>query len=131
MPKNKKVFDNISSTIYSGIYKYFDSIGFNLTNRKNANFVLKIEIKKSENIRKLISPDILSYGFHIKLNLICNLYYNSNLLESKEFTFIQLISKPSNAVLTDSFLEFELEKLIDRGAIKMEQYFRSFFLKAK
>jgi len=130
MPSNLLVFENISPLVYKIFWDHFDRVGYNLSKMNNTDFVLKIEIKDLGSARKIVSPDILSYGYNVKFELVCSLCdKNDKLLKKETFNFSTVIFKPRNPILSSNFLDFGYKKLIGRAAFKVEQYFRPYFLK--
>ncbi|MFH1644289.1 MAG: hypothetical protein ABIA74_03875 [bacterium] len=129
MPKNRLVFENISPIIYKAFYDHFVRVGFNLDEKNNPKFILKIEVKKLDAFGKIISPDILSYGFNLKLELACSLFNENNkLIKEKEFQVSTAVFKPRDPILNSNFYTVSYKKLAYRAAIKVEQYFRKYFL---
>ncbi len=130
MPENVLVFDNISSTVYKSLWDYFEQLGYRLADSECGAFVLKVKVKQLEPIHKFISPDVLTYGQRIKLELFCSAFDSKQkLLVQKNFIFSSLLCKPKNPILNTDFLEFEYCKLLQRAAPKIEQYFRSYWMK--
>lgn len=132
MPKNILVFENISPIIYDAFCYHFINVGYNLNEQINPGFILKTEIKKLDEFGKLISPDVLSYGFNIRLELLCSLFDGNNkLLKEKTFKVSTAVFKPANPILSSNFYTKGYEKLARRAVVKVEQYFRPYFLKSK
>lgn len=132
MPSNIFVFENISTMTYNIFWDHFNKVGYNLSKTDDACFTLKIEIKNFDSIRKVVSPDILSYGYNIKLELLCTLCNKDNKLLKKEiFNFSTVIFKPRNPILTSDFLDFSYKRILTRAAFKIEQHFRPYFLKCR
>ena len=129
MPTNKMVFNNISSIVYDGLYNQFDSVGFNLVSDSNVDFVFKTDVKIIGNDNKIISPDVLVYGFRIKLVIVCELYFQQRLIKKKKFFFYRLLYKPIDPALIDTFLDFEYKWLIQKASVKIDQYFRPYFFR--
>ncbi len=132
MPKNILVFENIAPVIYEELYNHLNRVGFNLSDKINPDFILKSEVKKLERFGKIISPDILSYGFNFRLEVLCYLFdKNNKLLKTKEFKVPIVVYKPEDQILNSNFYSYSYEKLAKRIAIKIEQYFRPYFLNKK
>ena len=130
MPRNQFVFENISPIVYQSLCNHFKRIGYSLVDNNNNSYNLHIKIISFSPTQKFISPDILIFHSTIKLELECKLYnLNKKLLKQKTFYFSTLISKPRNPILNNSFLNFELQKLMNKAAPRIEQYFRASLLK--
>lgn len=129
MPKNILVFENIAPIIYKELYNHFIRVGFNLNDKINPDFTLKSEVKKLDRFGKIISPDILSYGFNFKLEVLCYLFdKNNKLLKKQTFKFPIVVYKPEDQILNPNFYSYSYEKLAQRISVRIEQYFRPYFL---
>jgi hypothetical protein len=130
MPKNKVVFENISSMVYDALWSHFLRVGFLLVGKKNNCYSLKVTVKKVENDYKFLSPDLLSYATKVRIELFCQLLdYKDKTVAEKTFTFGTLVSKAKRHVENATFSDFEYRRLIERDAYKIDQYFRPLLVK--
>lgn len=129
MPKNPLVFDNLSPLVYEIFWSNFERTGYNLSTTRNNAYKLSIKIKRLEELEKLLSPDVLNYGFRINMILECTIFDTEDKkIESKDFKFKQWIFKSENPALYQLYLNEQYGTLLELAAVKIEHYFRNLFI---
>jgi hypothetical protein len=132
IPENTTVFENVSPIIYKSVWNYYNNLGYNLMNKKENSYVLKIKLKSLEPTTKFISSDVILYSMQMKLELECTAFdKEQKQLAQKKFIFYTLISKPQNTILNPGVFEYEYNKLMQRACPKIEQYFRKYWVTKK
>lgn len=130
MPKSNFVFDNIAPLVHRELTKHYRRTGYTLVNNSFQDYEMTILITSLTPQTKFISPDILLFHSTIQLTLECTLFDKSGAaLTKKSFSFSTLINKARSPILRSNFLTYEYQKLLRRSVYKIEQHFRSFFLK--
>lgn len=129
LPRNTTVFENLSPVVYESLCHHFRRMGYRLVNRPEDGYVLRVSIKSLKPTTKFVSPDVLLFHSHIKLELECILYdFNKVLVAQKTFSYTYLISKSSNPILMSDFLNHEYKGMITRVAPTIEHFFRKILL---
>lgn len=129
IPRSKHVFENIAPIIYECLSHHFRRIGYHLVNKPGDGYTLRTTISSLEPTTKLISPDVLLFHFHLKLELCCELFdFNQALVEKKTFSRSCLISKSQNPILMSNFLDHEYRSIMTRLAPNIEHFFRKILL---
>ncbi len=129
MPTNSLVFDNMSPILYDALFKYYMRLGYPLVTRPGDTFVLKTNIEKLEPVENFISRDLLIYNVRIGLKFKCKLFdVNNNLIAKKYFEIFRIVSLPKDPLNNTSFLNYEYKNLAQRAVLKVERYFRKYFL---
>ncbi len=129
LPRNKNVFENVAPVIYETLCHHFRRIGYRLVNRPEDGYVLRVTIKSLDPTTKFVSPDVLLFHSHIKLELACELFdFNNTLVSKKTFSYTYLISKSRNPILMSDFLNHEYKVMITRVAPTIEHFFRKILL---
>ena len=132
MPQNKLVFENLSAMLYDSLWDHFDRVGYSLQGRKNSCYSLKVTIKNVDTSYKYLSPDLLTYAEKIRIELLCQLFDESNILRrQKTFLCSSLMPVAKDYVENSKFSDFEYRKLFERYAPKIDYYFRPFLLRIK
>ncbi len=132
VPDNKLVFENLSSIVYSSVWSHFRRVGYKLVDKKNCSYYLKILVKKLDSPYKFLSPDLLTYSIKMKVDLLCQLFDNKNILIAKKvFSLSTLIPKSKSYVENSKFSDFEYKRLFNKYAYKIDNYFRPYFLKLR
>ncbi|KKP22489.1 MAG: hypothetical protein SZ59_C0006G0030 [candidate division TM6 bacterium GW2011_GWF2_28_16] len=129
MPSNSLVFENISSIFYDILFKYYMRSGYPLSTHDKNSFKIKINLKKLEPVENFISRDLLIYNVRIGLKFDCQLFSPENkLIAEKEFEISRLVSVAKDPLNNSAFFDFEYKNLIQRAVLKIERYFRKYFL---
>lgn len=130
IPRNTLVFDNLSPILYECLWNHFKRAGYKLQTNSSDAYRLSTKIKDLQEADRLVSPDILTYGFRAILKLECTLTDNNGkTIESKDFTFKLWTFKSENPALHQFYLNTQYQEMLDRAAIKIDHYFRKFFIK--
>lgn len=130
MAENTLVFDNLSSVIYKSLYKTYQRLGYKILDDMNNSFILKTKIKSLEPIEKFISQDLLLYNVRLVIKIECKLFdLEDKLISEKNITSSSIVYYPKDPIQTSKFLDYEYKKLINRASLKIENYFRMYFLK--
>lgn len=129
IPENPLVFDNLSSIFYKSLFMTYKKLGYNLSDNTYNSFVLKTKIKSLEPVEKFISQDLLLYNIKLSIKVNCKLFdANRKLIIQKEMECFRLVSYPKDPIQNSKFLDYEYKKLMDRLSLKIERFFRKYFL---
>jgi len=131
MTKNLTVFENLGPVLYKSLYEQFMRSGYFLVSGKKDGYILKTKIESlNDGSARFISLDVVPYFFRVELVIKCQLYNSSGkILVDKDFKYSKWFSRPKDALLDTNFLTYQYEDMLRRSVIKIDQFFKLFFIK--
>ncbi len=128
MPQNPLVFEDLSPLIYDELWSHYKRAGYVLAHDKKDSYCLRVTITHLDEIGKLVSPDVLTYGYKVKLSLACQLFDPHNdLLGAHTFRFYKWVYKPKSPILDPHYLHAYYRSLLAYSVPKIDYYFRRYF----
>lgn len=130
MPRNTLVYDNLSPIVYESLWNHFKRVDYKLQTHAEGAYRLSTKIKDLKEADRLVSPDIMTYGFRAILTMECTLCdKEGKKIDSKTFIFTKWTFKSNNPSLHQLYLNTQYQEMLDRAVIKIDHYFRKFFIK--
>ncbi len=128
MPQNAVVFEHLAPMIYEELWDHYYRAGYSMRDSGGGVFTLRSKIRAADEIAKLVSPDVLTYGFKAYLELWCQLRDGDNRpVAEKVFKIYQWVHKPKDPIMNALYYKAQLRGLLRRAAAKIDYYFRRFF----
>jgi len=120
MPQNVLVHENISPLFYTALRNHFHRLHYRLVPEPEEAFVLETKVLELSSSQKFISPDVVLYGYRLRIVVECSLVDPSGkIIARRPFTLSSLMSTSKNPILDDHFVDFELCGLLKRVAAKV------------
>ncbi len=127
MPQNAVVFEHLAPMVYEELWDHYYRAGYTMNESGAGVFTLRSKIRASDEIAKLVSPDVLTYGFKAYLELWCQLRDGDDKpVAERVFKIYQWVHKPKDPIMNTLYYKAQLRGLLRRAAAKIDYYFRRF-----
>ena len=132
MPKNVVVFEDLAPLLYTELWDHFQRVGYHLVSQPLGCCRLETKLKALDERGKLVSPDVLTYGFQVRMLIEYKLFDSAGmLLDKKTLPAYRWIFKSQNPVLHHHYLRQQYRDLFTRVAPMLEQQVRRHILKGQ
>ena len=125
MPENNLVFENLSPLAYQAFWDHFQQRGYQMRTSPHNAYELRTKITNRNDEAKLLSLDILTYGYRIRLDLEVELRAASGeLLGDEVLISFEWVLPPADPVLNRRYLYEHYKRLFIRIAPRIEHLIR-------
>ena len=128
MPQNAVVFEHLAPMVYEELWDHYYRAGYTMNESGFGVFTLRTKIRLADEIAKLVSPDVLTYGFKARLELWCQLRDGDDRpVAERVFKMYQWVHKPKDPIMNALYYKAQLRGLLRRASAKIDYHFRRFF----
>jgi len=121
-PKNTHVFYNIGPLLYDACHQHLTQAGFAVTSDPHHAYHLVIHITGLEPQQKNVSPEIILFSYHARLDLRAQIFDHAGKeVFAETLSCSALVGKPKDPAFNDDFIFCAYQRLAERAARLLQQ----------
>lgn len=128
MPRNPVVIEYVHDILYTALWDYFGSVGYNLASDNRLVFrscTLETVIRNLDNVDTLISPDVQPYGHKVIALIQWKLSdWNGNILGQGQEVGHGWVYKPCDPIFNRDYMMFQYRQLLRQIPPRIDHHVR-------